>query len=236
MPLSGLHNRERWGEYLQGMTHSLTLRPAAQLCDIDLKTSSRWRHRFLSFLASDQAGELTGIVELDETFLNESFKGQKDELSRLARKRGNDTKPCKKIPVMVARDRQQHTVDGVLKNESAKELCKHLNGRIRVEASVCADAHLAHEKLADLLGFDFRELVTSAGERVKEGIYHIQHVNAYHSHLKRWLGGVFHGVATKCLTNYLGWRRKLTETEKLTAVGLADKIAGCVCYQPATGT
>ena len=56
---------------------------------------------------------------------------------------------------------------------------KHLNACIRVEASVRADAHLTHEKLADLLGFDFKELVTSAGERVKEGIYHIQHVTTY---------------------------------------------------------
>jgi hypothetical protein len=38
--------------------------------------------------------------------------------------------------------------------------------------------------------------------------FHINNVNAYHSRLKEWLRP-FHGVATKNLPNYLGWRRTL---------------------------
>ncbi len=37
---------------------------------------------------------------------------------------------------------------------------------------------------------------------------HINNVNAYHSRLKGWLRR-FHGVATRNLPNYLGWRRAL---------------------------
>ena len=37
---------------------------------------------------------------------------------------------------------------------------------------------------------------------------HINNVNAYHSRLKGWLRP-FHGVATKNLAHYLGWRRTL---------------------------
>ena len=36
------------------------------------------------------------------------------------------------------------------------------------------------------------------------GIYHIQHINSYHSILKNWIRR-FHGVATKYLNNYLIW-------------------------------
>ena len=87
---------------------------------------------------------------------------QRKNLPRPARKRGNDKKTeCRKIPVMIARDRTGSTVDGVLDNESGDELCKHLNGRINIETVVCADASLAHEKLARKLGFIFKEL----GER-----------------------------------------------------------------------
>ena len=32
-----------------------------------------------------------------------------------------------------AADRSQGTVDGLLNNESARELCRHLNRRIRIE-------------------------------------------------------------------------------------------------------
>ena len=235
-PLSGLRHPEKWGSYLIGMPESQTLRNAAKSCNIDLKTSFRWRHRFLEVIENDQADVLQGIVELDETLLNESFKGQRAGLPRPARKRGNDKNKARKVPVLVARDRDYHTVDGRLKDESADSLCFHLNGRIDIEATVCADAHLAHEKLAETLGFEFKELVTSAGQHVKDGIYHIQHVNAYHSHLKRWIGGKFHGVATKYLTHYLGWKRKLAEKCELTYSGLASQITSHWSHQPSTVT
>ncbi|WP_051786235.1 IS1595 family transposase [Endozoicomonas numazuensis] len=224
-PLTRLRHPEKWAGYLDGMTHSMTLRPAARHCDITLKTSFRWRHRFLQVIEQDQAEELSGIVELDETLFRESFKGQRSGMPRASRKRGNDKKtPCRKFPVMVARDRQSQTVDGILEATSGDQLCQHLNGRISIEAVVCADAHLAHEKLARKLGFTFKELISSEGQRVLDDIFHIQHVNAYHSHLKNWISGVFHGVATKYLHHYLGWRRRLTEARKLTVEKLTEVI------------
>lgn len=48
----------------------------------------------------------------------------------------------------------------------------------------------------------------SAGIRVMDNAFHIQNVNAYDSRLKVWMIR-FHGVATKYLPNYLGWRRCL---------------------------
>ncbi len=235
-PLARLRHPEKWNAYLTGMTYSLTLRSSANEYDIDLKTAFRWRHRFLEVINNDQAEELCEIVELEETFFRESFKGQKNDLPRPSRKRGNDPNKARKVPVMVARDRKRHTVDGILKNESADELCRHLNGRISISATVCADAHLAHEKLAEKLGFEFKELVTSAGQHVLEGIYHIQHVNTYHSHLKRWIRGAFHGVATRYLPHYLAWMRDLTGTIELTTDRFVSRIVEHWCFQLLTGT
>lgn len=235
-PLARLRHSDKWNSYLTGMTYSMTLRSAASEYNIDLKTSFRWRHRFLEVINNDQAKELCDITELDETFFRESFKGQRKGLSRPARKRGNDPNKARKVAVMVARDRKRHTVDGILENESADELCRHLNGRISIAATVCADAHLAHEKLAEMLGFDFKELVTSAGQHVMEGIYHIQHVNAYHSELKRWIKGVFHGVATRYLSHYLAWKRDLTGAIKLTTDRFVSRVVEHWCIQPLTGT
>ncbi len=235
--LARLHHPEKWSQYLEGMTHSLTLRPAAKACGVTLKTSFRWRHRFLRILEQDQAEELLGITELDETFFRESFKGQRKNLPRPARKRGSDPKSeCRLVPVMVARDREKHTTDAVLENESADELCRHLKGRIDIEAVVCMDASLAHEKLARKLGFLFKELVTSAGQHVLEGVFHLQHVNSYHSHLKQWITGVFHGVATRYLSHYLGWRRALTGATALTPDHLFNKILEHVYIQPLRAT
>jgi len=43
-------------------------------------------------------------------------------------------------------------------------------------------------------------------------VYHVQNVNADDSRLKIWMHR-FHGVATRYLPSYLGWRRMLVETK-----------------------
>ena len=148
-PLARLRYPEKWNDYLTGMTYSMTLRASASEYGVSLETAFRWRHHFLEVINNDQAEELKGITELDETFFRESFKGQRKGLPRPTRKRGNDPNKARKVPVLVARDREKNTLDGILENESANELCRHLNGRISIEGTVCADAHLAHEKLAE---------------------------------------------------------------------------------------
>jgi len=53
--------------------------------------------------------------------------------------------------------------------------------------------------------------------RHKEDVYHIQHINAVHSNLKRWMRR-FNGIATKYISNYLKWFKWLDtfSTEKDT--------------------
>jgi len=46
------------------------------------------------------------------------------------------------------------------------------------------------------------------GEAPDAPQYHINNVNGYHGRFKEWMRR-FHGVATKNLPNYLGWRRTL---------------------------
>lgn len=58
--------------HLTSMTHSMVLRPAAENA-MDLKTTFRWRHRFPEVMNNDQAEELCGITELDETSLMENL-------------------------------------------------------------------------------------------------------------------------------------------------------------------
>jgi hypothetical protein len=55
---------------------------------------------------------------------------------------------------------------------------------------------------------DSSAIYLSAGLRVIDHAFHIQNVNPYHGRLKGWMAR-FHGVATKYLPNYLGWRRFL---------------------------
>ncbi|WP_419834106.1 IS1595 family transposase [Endozoicomonas atrinae] len=183
------------------------------------------------------------IAEEDETFFHESHKG--DRKLQTPRKRGarsqrksRHAKTEKKasvplIPVMVACDRNHHVIDAVLKKVSTEELQSQLEGRILAGSTLCFDAHLAHEHLAEKLSLTAKTLVSSSGERVKEGIYHIQTVNAYHSELKRWINGFFKGVATKYLQRYLGWKRYL-KTHMFSIEGFLDQISIHWAYQHIT--
>ena len=67
------------------MVQALSMRQAAASCGIAKNTSFKWRHRFLSAPATQQPAQMSGIVEADETFFLESFKGKR-HLSRTARK------------------------------------------------------------------------------------------------------------------------------------------------------
>ncbi|SFD68881.1 hypothetical protein SAMN05216204_13330, partial [Massilia yuzhufengensis] len=66
-----------------------------------------------------------------------------------------------------------------------------------------------------------------AGERVRrssEGAIHVQNVNSYHRRLRDWVAR-FHGVASRYLPNYLGWRRALdgrrvTSAERLLRLAI----------------
>jgi hypothetical protein len=66
------------------------------------------------------------------------------------------------------------------------------------------DAHPAYRAFSLEAGITHRALNLSAGVRVA-GALHVQNVNAYHSRFKEWLRR-FHGVASRYLPNYLGWR------------------------------
>ncbi len=64
-----------------------TVRAAARRCGVHKNTSFRWRHRFLAKLSGAKPAHLHGIVEADETYFLESFKGRRN-LPRSVRKRG----------------------------------------------------------------------------------------------------------------------------------------------------
>ena len=76
------------------------------------------------------------------------------------------------------------------------------------ETILCTDGAAAYRAVAKAAHIPHESLNIAAGIRVKQHVFHIQHVNAYDSRLKQWMDR-FHGVATQYLPNYLGWRRLL---------------------------
>ena len=158
----------------------------------------------------DRPRTLQGIVEADETFLLESEKGNKQLVHRRARKRGGVARrrgiSAEQVNIVVARDRIGGTIDFVAGRGALKvaRLDTHLLPKLERDVLLLTDGNPVYARFARKAGIQHRGLNLSKGIRA-EGAWHIQNVNAYHSRFKEWLRH-FHGVATRYLDNYLGWR------------------------------
>jgi len=142
-PLARLRLKEKWAAQTEALITGESLVKAAERCGVAVTTAFRWRHRFLSAPALDKPGQLTGIVEADETFILESFKGKRAALPRPARKRGGKASKrglsAEQIPVLVARDRSGQTTDAVLAKLDRASVTAALAGVVTPENQLCCD-------------------------------------------------------------------------------------------------
>jgi len=85
--LAGLHHLDKHIGNARCMVEGMTLRKTAQTLGINKDTALRWRHQFLQTIMAEQPQSLTGVVEADETYFIESFKGQRKGIPRKSKKR-----------------------------------------------------------------------------------------------------------------------------------------------------
>jgi len=228
-PLSGLHHRDRWVEYARAMVDGVSLRKAAKRCRIDLGTSFRWRHRFLTKPKGVKAKSVKGIVEADETFFRRSAKGSKTLVGRAPRKRGEKAKPGLSTddyaPVLIVRDRHGQTTDQRLADLEGRTIATYLAPVVESDAVLVSDGRPAYGTFAEERGLLHISIVAARGEHVYQG-FHLQNVNNYTSRLKGWMRR-FNGVATKYLDSYLGWWRMIDRMgESLTMTRLLALASG----------
>lgn len=219
-PLARLRHRSKWLDYLKTMIQSLPLRQSAVEIGVHRNTALRWRHRFLNWVKRDRPGALQGITEADETYLLESDKGS-CPLTRRPHKRGASASKRglskEQVCILVACDRSEQTLAEVTgKGPVTKaQLTDHLKPVLDTDAVLISDSNATYSAFCKAEHITHVAVNLSKGQRVINGAYHIQNVNAYHSRFKVWLNR-FHGVATKYLPNYLGWRQALEQHRNLS--------------------
>lgn len=215
-----------WNRYIDCMMDGLSIRKAAERCGIDSSTSFEWRHKILDALQNmANSVMLDGIIEGDETFFAVSYKGNHKNsdftMPRESRHRGKQShvrglshdKIC--VPCAVNRNGLSIAKISNLGKVSTKNLHQVFDGRIIENSVICTDGANAYVKFAEK---NCLKLVQLKSGKTKKGIYHIQHINSYHSMLKCFIAK-FKGVSTKYLNNYLIWNNilnysKETWTEK----------------------
>ena len=231
--LAHLHLKDRWSKHAQSMNTGESLAKAAERCDVASTTAFRWRHRFLAALANDKPALLVGIVEADDTFVLESFKGKRADIPRKSRKRGGKAAKrglsIEQIPVLVARDRTGSTIDAVLPKLDTASITAVLGGIINQSNELCCDGGKGIVGFARKFKIPYHILPAPGGPSPDAPELHINNVNGYHGRFKEWMRP-FHGVATKYLPNYVSWRRTLEALGKDSLPG--DWIAGAIGLGP----
>ena len=227
--LDGTHYPEKWLQYVECMVLGQSLRTIAFELKIHLSTAFYWRHKILMALSSVPSDALKGIVEADETYFLESLKG-KNQVKKLGqrnpRKRGGVTKrrgiSDEQVCVMVVADRQSTVRSKVVGNGrvSNDAIDKVLGDGLKEATCLCTDSGTNFVTYARTKAIEHHILNANKGQRVKRGIYHIQHAHSYRRRLKQWMER-FQGVATKYLDNptlewfrYLELRKSLANRQK----------------------
>ena len=218
-PLARLRHREAWLGFGVALQEGQSTRRSAAACGVARSTAFRWRHRFLS--APRQMQTLSGIVEADETFFRRSYKGsrlwsptsQTPPPRPTPRRRGLSSRTSgaslkERIAVLIMRDRSGNTAHEVLPGLTAPDFREAIEPHVAKDALLCSDGARTFSFATRKLGMLHEALNTGAGERIRDGVFHIQNVNAYDSRLKEWMHR-FHGVSTRYLSHYLTWRHMI---------------------------
>ncbi len=192
---------DKWLKYIKCMLLSKSLRYAAKQLDINLKTAFRWRHKLLKSPCAHQPTELVGIVEADETFVPESFKGSK-KMTREPRKRGGPLT----IPILLALDRNGSVSHHVLEHDTKEEISLVLKPLLSPDSVLCTDGNLSYKSIVQELDFNIehKRLIALDNQRVIDNIYHIQTLNNLTMRWKAWMKRFF-GVGTAYMDNYIAW-------------------------------
>jgi len=203
---------DKWINYAKCMVMGNSIRKSAEIIEVCVKTSFYMRHKILDCIGTFiGTGDVDGIVEMDETFVAESFKRNHIKsgfiMPRRARKRGKEIRrrgiSNEQICVATAIDRNNNIIlEMICKGRVGyRDLERLYGGHIDNEAIICTDSHKSYIRFGRDLNLDHKRIMR---DHHKNGIYHINHVNSLHSQFKKWMGR-FNGVSTKFLANYLHW-------------------------------
>lgn len=207
--MAGIHHKDKMDGYLELMVQEKSLDRIKEALSMNKKTAFDWRHKILVSLSENGKSDFTGITESDETFFLNSEKGRA-VTNPEPRKRGGKSKTRgisnDQVAVLVTQDRKS-SIDltvatmGRLKKSDIENA---IGGRIKPDQTIlCSDAHVSYKGYAIDNQIMHHPLKSIIKQRVKNKIYHIQHVNSTHNRVKKWIDNTFWGVSTKYLQEYL---------------------------------
>ncbi len=181
----------------------------SRMLGITYKSAWFLAHR-IRHAMSRPGGLLTGIIEVDETYV-----GGKQHNAQ----RGRSTQ--KKTPVMALIQRDGQARTRVINSVSSRSLRKVIREHVDIEAVIMTDDFLSYRHLDDEFA-DHHAVVHSKKEYAR-GPVHVNNCESFFALLKRGIMGSFHHVSREHLHRYADefafrWNyRKVTDAERTDA-------------------
>ena len=201
--------REKFEAYMVHMFMGKGIVACAKEVGVSVQTSFNWRHKILKALEVVKPESLRGVVEMDEMYFLHSEKGNR-HLGREPRRRGGRASKAgihdEHVAVVVGVSRSGGKDMEVVGRGrmSTEKLEKALSEKLKSAEILCTDSHRTYASFARRHNIAHKVVRSQKGQRITEGIYHVQRVNQVASDLRTWMRR-FRGVSTKWLQNYLNW-------------------------------
>ena len=203
-----------WKKYIELFSQGLALRKIVVELDnkISLPTAFYWRHKIIKVLSNNNNNDtLNGIIEADETYIQESQKGSRNIKGRVARKRGFSSEnrlvglSHNKVCILTAIDRNKTTFGKpVCYGKVSKEDVEILQTRLQKDSILITDGDKSYQVLNNV------KLKQLKQGKVENKIYHLNNINNYHSKFKQFMSR-FNGVATKYLDFYVNYYQNIRQ-------------------------
>lgn len=202
--------KDIWNKVILDTLNAVALCDTAAEINVTITNVFYMRHKILIFLeemVNCDSHLLSGIVEDDETYVNDAYKGrfQKWNRDRRPRKHGGTASKRgisgEKICILTASDRNGHEIIKAVgrAKPTTVSIMTVLSKRI-MKKSVCVnDGVFSYDCLIKENQLESR-IVSSKDEYTP--VYHLNTVNSMHSEWKK-LWRYYKGVSTKYLNRYL---------------------------------
>lgn len=202
------YDRSIWAEFIQDTIYGVSLDKSAQRLGFSHQTAFNMRHKLLLALgqmADSKPITLSGICELDETFILDSYKGKKlpEKVGRKARKHGAKAQKrgisneyvC--ICAGIQRDGEAVASSVNRAKPTKKELEQVFGGRVADGSLLLTDGLTSYKSLEALS----KSTVLDVNREEHKGGCNLNTVNSFHSFIKEMYLG-YRGVATKYINRY----------------------------------
>ena len=214
--LCGTHkDLTTWLKFIECELNDESLKQTAEKCGIHLNTALEWRHKLHEAVSNSKKEEqLSGVIEMDETYPTVSYKGNHSKnkefiMPRESHKRGSQISKRglsnELLCIPCAVDETGNVIGRSIKCGAVSYAgLNYLYSKdtITDNSTIVTDSCKAYILLAS--DCKSKLIQIAAGEHIN-GEYNIQRVKSFHTSFMTLINYKHRGVSSKHINGYLAW-------------------------------